>query len=291
MHGFLKLVLSFALIRKVPKFIAILKNKDPSRSSTMLELALINKLLILLSDFPTKTIPLGPEASKLGFDSYVRGRGSPRWCATLGLWRVGEILVRWWTPIVKVKNIFLCSLEISFLMGRMLREIQTLSDHDSPSGQDLFDATLAIYGCLVLSPSVFEFSPNCTLRDSLQAAELPHYSCQKINGGPRMTHEWDSIKIGTLKGQGSGWHPHGTPLEALRWSGYVEVGLYNAVGDYGSADEGPIFLNSRRELGTLYVEDGVAWVPKSFGSLEEILGRQQGNVPYDCCDMKAVDRA
>ncbi|PKI41457.1 hypothetical protein CRG98_038156 [Punica granatum] len=75
----------------------------------------------------------------------------------------------------------------------------------------------------------------------------------------------------------------------------VEVGFHNAVDNCGSTDECPVFLNGRRELGTLYVEDGVTWVPECDCGLEEIpvyaSGGQQGNISYECSDIVAVDRA
>ncbi|PKI64314.1 hypothetical protein CRG98_015279 [Punica granatum] len=57
----------------------------------------------------------------------------------------------------------------------------------------------------------------------------------------------------------------------------------------------PVLLNGRRELGTLYVEDGATWVSKCDSGLEEIpvdaSGVQQGNISYERSDIVAVDRA
>ncbi|PKI42301.1 hypothetical protein CRG98_037309, partial [Punica granatum] len=57
----------------------------------------------------------------------------------------------------------------------------------------------------------------------------------------------------------------------------------------------PVFLYGRRELCTLYVEDGATWVPECNGGLEEIpidvSGSQQGNISHECSDIVAVDRA
>ncbi|PKI76883.1 hypothetical protein CRG98_002670 [Punica granatum] len=65
------------------------------------------------------------------------------------------------------------------------------------------------------------------------------------------------------------------------------------MGNRGSADELPVLLNGWREFDTLYVENIVAWVPKSDGSLEEILidvsGGQQENVPYERSNIVVID--
>ncbi|PKI58580.1 hypothetical protein CRG98_021043 [Punica granatum] len=133
-------------------------------------------------------ISLGPEVSKLRLDGHVRGERCSRWSAIFSPWR-----------------------------GWMLGEIRMLDDHGSPPVQNLFDVSLAIHGCLILPPSVFEFSQCRVLGDCLQAAKLPHYSRREICGGPRMTYKWYSVKIRAPKGRGSGWHPRGSPLKAPRW--------------------------------------------------------------------------
>ncbi|PKI68332.1 hypothetical protein CRG98_011240 [Punica granatum] len=65
--------------------------------------------------------------------------------------------------------------------------------------------------------------------------------------------------------------------------------------DYGSTDECPVFLNGRRELGTLYVEDSATWVLECDGGLEEIpidvSGGQQRNISHECSNIVAVDWA
>ncbi|PKI75869.1 hypothetical protein CRG98_003784 [Punica granatum] len=131
-------------------------------------------LLVLVEDFPAKMISLGSEASELGLDGCVWGEGCPR------------------------------CLEVPFLMGRMLGEIQTLNAHGSPHSQDLFDATLVIYGYLVFPPSVFKSNTLRILEDRLQATELPHYLHRKISDGRYMTHKWDPIKLGHLMAMGPG---------------------------------------------------------------------------------------
>ncbi|PKI35371.1 hypothetical protein CRG98_044248 [Punica granatum] len=119
-------------------------------------------------------------------------------------------------PTDRSEDIFLGSLEILLLEGWMLEEIRTFDDHGSPRVQNPFDVTLAIHGCLILPPSVFESNPCRVLGNCLQAAKLPHQSRREICGGPRMAYEWDSVKIRTPKGRGSGWHPRGSPLKAPR---------------------------------------------------------------------------
>ncbi|PKI79299.1 hypothetical protein CRG98_000313 [Punica granatum] len=104
---------------------------------------------------------------------------------------------------------------------------------------DLFDVTLAICGCLILPPSMFK-----------SATELPYHSRRKISGGPRMTHEWDSIKIRTPKGHESGG------IHAARHLKPLEIGFYNSVDNCGPTDECLVLLDGWHELGTLYVEDG-----------------------------------
>ncbi|PKI45880.1 hypothetical protein CRG98_033679 [Punica granatum] len=136
-----------------------------------------------------------------------------------------------------------------------------------------------------------------------------------------MTYEWDSIKIRTSKGHGFGWHPRSTPLEALRRYSrktFIHSEILRSstrmresnreiidseplkyitgrTRPKGLTDECPVLLNGRRELSTLYVEDGTTWVPKCDGGLEEIpidaSGGQQGNISYECNDIVAVDRA
>ncbi|PKI57965.1 hypothetical protein CRG98_021640 [Punica granatum] len=90
-----------------------------------------------LGDDLVETISLGLEIIELGLDSHIWGGKCPRLSANFDLWKVSGILVYWRTPSIKAKDIFLRSLEILFLMGRMLGEVQTLGDHCSPCGQDL----------------------------------------------------------------------------------------------------------------------------------------------------------
>ncbi|PKI73459.1 hypothetical protein CRG98_006146 [Punica granatum] len=236
-------------------------------------------LLVFLCDFPTKTISLGLEVSKLRLDGHVRGERRSRWSTIFGSWKVGGILVCCRTPPIEAEDIFLGSLKILFLEGWMLGEIRTLDNHGSPLVQNLFDVSLAIHRCLILPPSVFESSSCHVVGDCQQVAKLPHHSRREICGGPRMAYEWDSVKIRAPKGRGFGWRPRGLPLKAPRCS----------------TDECPVLLNGWCELGALYVEDGATWVPKCDGGLEEIpvyaLGGQQGNISYKCSDIVAVDRA
>ncbi|PKI35059.1 hypothetical protein CRG98_044548 [Punica granatum] len=53
-------------------------------------------------------------------------------------------------------------------------------------------------------------------------------SRQKIGGGPRMAHEWYSVKIRTFKGHGSEWHPRGVPFKAL-WCNFAKN--FDLLGD------------------------------------------------------------
>ncbi|PKI63411.1 hypothetical protein CRG98_016078 [Punica granatum] len=124
-------------------------------------------------------ISLGPEVSKLRLDGHIRGERRSRWSAIFDSWRVDEILVCCRTPPIETEDIFLGSLEILFFKDWMLGEIRTLDDHGSPRVQNPFDVSLAIHGCLILPPSVFEFSPCRVLGDCLQAAKLPHHSHRK----------------------------------------------------------------------------------------------------------------
>ncbi|PKI37893.1 hypothetical protein CRG98_041715 [Punica granatum] len=109
---------------------------DRRHGKDRFQLALINKLLVLLYDFSTKTISFGSKMSELGLDGHIRN-GS---CAGLKI------------PLIK---------------GRMLGEVWTLGNHNSLRIQDLFDVTLAIYGCLILSPSMFKSSSRRILGDRL----------------------------------------------------------------------------------------------------------------------------
>ncbi|OWM72933.1 hypothetical protein CDL15_Pgr016493 [Punica granatum] len=90
-------------------------------------------------------------------------------------------------------------------------------------------------------------------------------------------------------------HSDDFTLSLEKASTVVKVGFHNAVDDCGSTDECPVLLNGRRELGTLYVEDGATWVSKCDSGLEEIpvdaSGVQQGNISYERSDIVAVDRA
>ncbi|PKI71914.1 hypothetical protein CRG98_007682 [Punica granatum] len=109
-----------------------------------LETTLISELFILLNDLPTKMISLTSGVGELDQSGCARGGRRSGRCADLILWRLGEVFVCRWTPMIEAVDVLLCNLEVLLILSWMLRE------------QDLFVCTLMIWGWLVLPPSVLE---------------------------------------------------------------------------------------------------------------------------------------